>query len=157
MYIFLPLTTFTQSAPCIPTYRSTDGNKDNVLEHGSCSFPQAQQGQRSWWRVDLLAAHTITRVIIHNRSLERRRLINTTVYVSLEATFNFDDRYICGTVQGYVNAMLMVSVDCQGPMAARYVTLIDDDVGEPMNFCEVEVIGEYHSLIVMEMLNDCSN
>ena len=114
-----------------------------MLNHGSCSHPTTTSDELSWWRVDLSTTYTVHRVIIHNRNRERRRILNTTVYVSNDKTGHFNNSNMCNTVGQYSNDMLVINLTCTSYLAGRYVTLKHNVLGESMNFCEIEVIGEY--------------
>lgn len=123
-----------------PASKALDGNTNRGLSH-----PTTIATEHSWWRVDLEEEHVVKDITVHNRNDEHSdRLDGTRVYVSENISDVYTDEELCATLS-LDNGTITVSSNCENMIKGRYVTIYQPDIGESLNFFEVQIVGyKYH-------------
>jgi len=115
--------------------RATDGNINNDYFKKSCSHTNYNEGQMSWWRVDLGKRSEIHKVILFNRmDCCSERLSHAIVFVG---ETKVEAGQLCGNI-GDSNGKEKFEVSCKKPLNGRYVTVMAKNF---LTLCEVKVMG----------------
>ncbi|XP_070976115.1 uncharacterized protein [Oncorhynchus clarkii lewisi] len=121
-------------------YNAIDGNRDNAMEHGSCTHTSGDLNP--WWRLDLLNTYKVFSITITNRKnlSYSSRLNGAEIRIgdSLDDN-NGNNNPRCAVISS-IPAGLSSTFKCNG-MEGRYVNVVIPGRKEYLTLCEVEVYG----------------
>ena len=120
--------------------RSTDGSAENEPE--DCSTARGSPSIESWWQVDLLGIHVITEVKILNIRTRSMRPTNAAIYIG--NTTGSSPPTLCNVIQQAYDGPRWIFNQCNGTIVGDYVKIINQNLGEDLSLCEVEVIGHLY-------------
>ncbi|XP_070210577.1 fucolectin-like [Littorina saxatilis] len=125
--------------------RVVDGNKATHVNYCTHTADTDSNPYR-WWRVDLEGLFEVHAVVITNRGdCCGFRLANFDILVSSHLTDPSlswpDTSALCLHRGPQIADGATERLDCSQPIAGRYVTLLISPASEPLNFCELEVLG----------------
>ncbi|XP_077990713.1 uncharacterized protein LOC144445036 [Glandiceps talaboti] len=118
--------------------RAIDGNTGNTWGANTCSHTNNDQG--AWWKVDLGASYSVSRIIITNRQdCCGERLLNAEVRVG--DSENIGDNTRCGELVGAARVTdATLSFPCDGLVTGRYVSVQLVDRADYLHLCEIQVM-----------------
>nr|XP_029537549.1 uncharacterized protein LOC115142234 [Oncorhynchus nerka] len=121
-------------------YNAIDGNRDNAMEHGSCTHTSGDLNP--WWRLDLLNTYKVFSITITNRKnlSYSSRLNGAEIRIgdSLDDN-NGNNNPRCAVISS-IPAGLSSTFQCNG-MEGRYINVVIPGRKEYLTLCEVEVYG----------------
>ncbi|XP_068136076.1 fucolectin-like [Hyperolius riggenbachi] len=115
-----------------------DGNPDSNFNHGSCAITNYELSP--WWRVDLLAPHKISQIIITNRGdCCGSRLNGASILIGNSLQNNGNNNPSCTQITSIGNGATQ-TFQCNG-MVGRYLNIILPGQWNYLQLCEVRVYG----------------
>ncbi|XP_026798768.2 fucolectin-like [Pangasianodon hypophthalmus] len=118
-------------------YFATDGNRESDMLYFSCTHTTVENNP--WWRVDLLAVHDISTVIITNRGdCCPERIDGAEIHIGNSLVNNGNNNPRCVVISS-IPAGASAKYMCN--MRGRYVNIIIPNVNQVLTLCEVEVYG----------------
>ena len=120
--------------------KSVDGLREN--DEGLCSKAStSNQVDKTYWKVNLLGVHVITEIKLLNIRERTERPTNAIVYV--RNSIIGDNRDVCTTID-FDGPPLLVIKMCDQTLVGDFVEIENQNAGESLTMCEVEVIGHLY-------------
>ncbi|KAM9450171.1 fucolectin-like [Clarias gariepinus] len=120
-----------------PANLAIDGNIESNLGFYSCACTNKEFNP--WWRVDLLALHDISHVIVTNRGDACAERINgAEIYIGNSLVNNGNNNPRCVVISS-IPAGASATYTCN--LKGRYVNIVIPNIIQFLTLCEVEVYG----------------